>query len=191
MAASNYTAVFDACVLYPAPLRSFLMYLALSGQFQARWTNEIHEEWIRNLLAKRQDLSLEQLEKVRKLMNQHVPGCLVNGYQPLINGIELPDPDDRHVVAAAIHTRAEVIVTFNLKDFPDNILSQYNLKAIHPDDFITDLFDLDSSSAIRAAQRHRASLKSPPFTTDEYLNCLLKQRLPETVKKLSYYKTLI
>lgn len=152
------------------------MYLAFSGQFRARWTNEIHEEWIRNLLAKRQDLSREQLEKVRNLMNQHVLGCLVNGYQPLINSIELPDPGDRHIVATAIHTRAEVIITFNLKDFPDSILSQYNLKAIHPGDFITDLFDLDSSSVIRAAQRHRASLKSPPFTTDEYYlnNAFLK-----------------
>jgi hypothetical protein len=74
---SNYTVVFDACVMYPAPLRSLLMYLALSGQFRARWADDIHEEWIRNLLETRKDLTRSQLEKVKQLMNQHVPGAVI------------------------------------------------------------------------------------------------------------------
>ena len=74
---SNYTVIYDACVMYPAPLRSLLMYLALSGQFRARWSEAIHDEWIRNLLKNRPDLNQAQLEKVRSLMNRHVPGCLV------------------------------------------------------------------------------------------------------------------
>lgn len=181
---SNYTVIYDACVMYPAPLRSLLMYLALSGQFRARWSADIHDEWIRNLLKNRPDLTLEKLNKVRTLMDKHVPGCLVEGYENLIPAIELPDPDDRHVVAAAVQTRAEAIVTFNLKDFPDDVLAQYNLKAIHPDDFISDLLELNIGAAIDAVRKHRAGLTNPPFTADEYLDLLLKQRLPETVSKL-------
>ncbi|UUN15086.1 PIN domain-containing protein [Idiomarina loihiensis] len=190
MMSSSYTVIFDACVLYPAPLRSLLMYLALSGEFRARWTNDIHDEWIRNVLANRPDLTREQLENVRNLMDKHVPGAIVQNYHPLISSISLPDEDDRHVVAAAIQTRAEAIVTFNLKDFPDNQLSQYNLKAIHPDDFITDLMELNIVAVIQAVRHHRASLKNPPFTATQYLDCLLKQKLPEAVSRLSEFKAL-
>ena len=181
---SNYTVVYDACIMYPAPLRSLLMYLALSGEFRARWSDDIHEEWIRNLLAKRSDISRVQLEKVKKLMNQHMPGALVTGYESLIPAIELPDSNDRHVVAAAVQTRAEAIITFNLKDFPDTKLEPYNLRAIHPDDFIADLMGLNMSSVIQAVRTHRSSLKNPPFSADDYLDILLKQKLPETVSRL-------
>lgn len=181
---SNYTVIYDACVMYPAPLRSLLMYLALSGQFRARWSADIHDEWIRNLLKNRPDLNRSKLDRVRILMDKHVPGCLIEGYENLIPLIELPDPDDRHVVAAAVQTRAEAIVTFNLKDFPDDALAQYNLKAIHPDDFISDLLELNIAAAIGAVRQHRSGLKNPPFTADEYLDLLLRQRLPETVSRL-------
>lgn len=188
---SNYTVIYDACVMYPAPLRSLLMYLALSGQFRARWSEDIHREWIRNLLLNRPDLTKESLERVRMLMDSHVPGALVTGYEGLIPGINLPDLDDRHVVAAGIQTRAEAIVTFNLKDFPDSALEPYNLKAIHPDDFITDLMELNISAVLEAVRRHRGSLKRPPLTASDYLDCLLKQRLPETVSRLRQFELLI
>lgn len=188
---SNYTVVFDACVMYPAPLRSLLMYLALSGQFRARWTDDIHQEWMRNLLVNRPDLTKSSLERIRDLMDSHVPGALVSGYESLIPGIILPDPDDRHVVSAAVQTRAEAIVTFNLKDFPEESLEPYNLRAIHPDDFITDLMGLNTSAVLEATRRHRASLKNPPFTAQDYLDCLLKQRLPETVSRLRPFELLL
>lgn len=189
---SGYTVVFDACVLYPAPLRSFLMYLAAGGQFRARWSEDIHEEWIRNVLLNRPELSRTQLERVRALMDRHVPDALVTGYQSLVESIRrLPDEDDRHVVAAAIVTQAEGIVTFNLRDFPDEVLSVWNLRAIHPDSFITDLTDLDITTVIDAARRQRASLLSPPFTPDEFFDCLLRQQLPETVSRLRPLAALI
>lgn len=189
---SGYTVVFDACVLYPAPLRSFLMYLAAGGQFRARWSEDIHEEWIRNVLLNRTELNRAQLERVRALMDRHVPDALVTGYQSLIESIRgLPDEDDRHVVAAAIVAQAEGIVTFNLRDFPDEVLSLWNLRAIHPDSFITDLTDLNITVVIDAARRQRASLLSPPFTPDEYLDCLLRQQLPETVSRLRPLAALI
>ena len=188
---SNYTVIFDACVLYPAPLRSFLMYLALTGQFRARWSNDIHDEWIRNLLKQRNDIHPDKLARVRELMNAHVPGCLVEDYESLIPSISLPDVDDRHVVAAAIQTRAEAIITFNLKDFPDTALAPYNMRALHPDDFIMDLCDLNLATVLQAAQRHRASLKHPTLTAEEYLESLLRQKLPQTVSRLKPLHTAI
>lgn len=189
---SGYNVIFDACVLYPAPLRSFLMYLAAGGQFRARWTEDIHEEWIRNVLLNRTELNLAQLQRVRALMDRHVPDALVTGYQSLTDSIRgLPDKDDRHVVAAAIVARAEGIVTFNLKDFPDDVLATWNLRAIHPDSFITDLTELDIPLVLDAARRQRASLKSPPFTPDEFLDCLLRQQLPETFSRLRPLTALI
>jgi len=74
---ANFTAIYDSCVLYPAPLRDLLMWLALSDLFRARWSNDIHEEWIRNLLEDRPDLTRERLERTRGKMNSHIRGCLV------------------------------------------------------------------------------------------------------------------
>jgi hypothetical protein len=101
MTHSQFTVVYDACVLYPAPLRDFLMWLGLSGQFRARWSAQIHNEWKRNLLANRSDLTGEQLDRTSALMDKAIPDGLVTGYEPLIEGLTLPDADDRHVLAAA------------------------------------------------------------------------------------------
>ncbi len=99
---ANFTAVFDACVLYPAPLRDLLMSVALTEQFHARWTSEIHDEWVKNLLKQREDLTEAKLQRTVELMNAAVPDCLVENYEGYIDSLELPDLDDRHVLAAAI-----------------------------------------------------------------------------------------
>jgi predicted nucleic acid-binding protein len=108
---ATFTALLDANVLYPARLRDLLIRLALGKRFRARWTVQIQDEWIRNLLASRGDLRPEQLERTRLLMEQAIPDVLVSGYEGLIPGLTLPDPDDRHVLAAAIRCQAGVIVT--------------------------------------------------------------------------------
>src|SRR5580700_413996 len=110
-------AILDACVLYPAPLRDFFMRLAVK-LYQPKWTDTIHEEWIESILANRPDLTRAQLTRTRELMNQHGGACIVSGYESLISNLELPDPNDRHVLAAAIAAPARIIVTFNLSDFP-------------------------------------------------------------------------
>jgi predicted nucleic acid-binding protein len=186
-----FTALYDACVLYPAPLRDFLMQLALADRFRAKWTDAIHDEWIRNVLKQRPDLKPEQLQRTRELMNANVRDCLVEGYEPLIAGIALPDADDRHVLAAAIHARADVIVTFNLKDFPAATLKPYGLEAQHPDEFICHLIDLAPEAVTLAAQKCRARLKSPPKNTEEYLGILSVQQLPQTVAFLRQMDGLI
>jgi len=159
---SHFTVIYDACVLYPAPLRSFLMYLAVTDLYHARWTNDIHEEWMRNVVQDHADISREQVERIRDLMNAHIRDCLVTGYEPLISGLALPDPDDRHVLAAAILCGADVILTFNLKDFPRDALNRYGIEAQHPDEFLTYQLDLAPNVVCAAAKRHRGSMKNPP-----------------------------
>ena len=108
---ARFTAFFDANVLYPAELRNLLMHLALAGIFRATWSNAVHHEWIESLLRNRPDLNRQQLNRTRKLMDEATLDSLVTGYEHLIPALKLPDENDRHVLAAAIHTKAKVIVT--------------------------------------------------------------------------------
>ena len=181
---ANLKVVYDASVLYPAPLRDFLMWLALTDLFKARWTEQIHDEWMRNVLKNRPELTLAQLTRTRNLMNIHVQDSLVTGYEFLIPTLTLPDSEDRHVLAAAIHAQADLIVTFNLKDFPSSILSTHKLEAIHPDEFILELIDMDWVAVIQAAEKQRSNLLNPPKTRDEYLQTLTNQGLAQTAQAL-------
>jgi predicted nucleic acid-binding protein len=188
---SNFTAVYDACVLYSASLRDLLMHLALSDLFRAKWTEAIHEEWIRGVLKQRPDLKQQQLGRTRALMNAHVRDCLVTNYQELIPAITLPDSDDRHVLAAAIRSGADVIVTYNLSDFPANLLAKWGIEAQHPDRFIMHLLDLAPSVVCAAVQRQRRNLKNPPKTVDELLEAFGRQSLPQTVAALRKFAELL
>ena len=181
MQATGLIVVYDACVLYPAPLRDFLMWLALTDLFQAKWTDKIHEEWMNNVLKNRPDLTYKQLERTKQLMNQNVRDCLVTGYEQLIDELELPDADDRHVLAAAIKSDAEVIVTFNLKDFPSEYIGRYGIKAQHPDDFILNLINLNSELVCQAFKNQLTTLKNPPMTSDQLLDILIKQQLTKSM----------
>ncbi|MBS3951891.1 PIN domain-containing protein [Methylicorpusculum oleiharenae] len=185
---TSFSVVYDACVLYPAPLRDLLMHLSLTDLYRAKWTAEIHEEWIRNVLTVRQDLTREQLERTRKLMDTSARDCLVTGYEFLIPTLTLPDQNDRHVLAAAIRSQSSVILTFNLKDFPETELEKYDVEAQHPDEFISDLIDLNAARVLAAIAKHRQSLKHPPKTSKEYLDTLLQQGLPETVSQLRQWE---
>ncbi|MFJ2494485.1 PIN domain-containing protein [Pseudomonas iridis] len=188
---SSFTAVYDACVLYPAPLRDFLMWLALSGRFRARWTKEIHCEWKRNLLKNRTDLTMEQLDRTSDLMDRAIPEACVIDYEDLVTGLTLPDRDDRHVLAAAIRCGAGVIVTFNLKDFPDELLAPFGIEAQHPDEFVENLFHLDPSAVVAAAQRQRQQLKNPVMDIDSFLNLLQRQGLSRSVQELASYRAIL
>jgi len=181
---STFAAFYDANVLYPAELRSFLMHLALTGLFRAKWSAAVHEEWISNLLRKRPDLTREKLERTRMLMDKHATDALVTGYEDLIPGLHLPDPNDRHVLAAAIRGGAEVIVTLNLKDFPASIIGPLGVEARHPDEFILRLLDMAEGTVADAARTHRLSMKNPPKSPADYLETLERQGLRQTVSVL-------
>jgi hypothetical protein len=114
-------------------------------------------------------------------MDKALPDALVTGYQHLIDSIELPDRDDRHVLAAAIHCRASVIVTLNLGDFPAQALSKFSIEAQHPDDFVLALLESFPDIVADAARTHRMSLKNPAKTPDEYLTELNAQGVGKTV----------
>ncbi len=188
---SQFTVVFDACVLYPATLRNILLQLATTGLFRARWSDSIHEEWTRNLAQNRQDISLKKLEHLRDLINKAVPDCLVTGFEPLIENLELPDTNDRHVLAAAIRCHAAIIVTANLRDFPDNLLKPFGVRAQHPDDFIASLIDLNESVVCQAVHAMRHRLIKPRQTTSELLHLLQSQGLTTTAAKLRPFSELL
>jgi len=118
MESSRPTVVYDANVLYPAQLRDFLMWVAVNKLVEAHWTEAIQHEWMRNLLADRDDLTEEQLGYTRRQMERALPGACAKGHSDWIEDLTLPDPSDRHVLAAAIHVNADAHVTFTLDDFP-------------------------------------------------------------------------
>ncbi len=188
---ATFTVIYDACVLYPAPLRDLFMRLAMTGLVRARWTNHIHDEWIRNVLVNRPDLDARQLQRTRELMDAHTLDCLVTGYEKLIPGLSLPDRNDRHVLAAAIRANANAIITFNLKDFPSPALDEYGIEAQHPDEFVTHLIDLDFRLVCEAIRRQRQSLKNPARSASELLDTLRVIGLSQSVLKLREFVVLL
>lgn len=185
------TAVLDACILYSAPLRDLMLWLALEDVYNARWTNKIHDEWISNLLANRKDLRPEQLEKTRTNMNAHIRDCLVSGYEHLIDDLTLPDQNDSHVLAAAIKSKSSTIVTFNQKDFPIEYLRQYQIKTQHPDYFIAEILDTNPISVCKAITSVHATLRNPAISIAQLLRTYEKLNLCVTVQKLTAMKHLL
>jgi predicted nucleic acid-binding protein len=163
-----FVVLYDACVLYPAPLRDLLIRVARTGVVRARWSTAILDECFSNILEQRPDLSAAQLTRTRELMVRAIPDCTVESFDDLIAGLSLPDPDDRHVLAAAIRAGAQTIVTFNLKDFPAERLASYGVEAQHPDDFVFDLLDLAPGAVLSAVNAQLAALKNPPQTIGSY-----------------------
>lgn len=188
---ANFTAVFDACVLYPAPLRDLLLSVALTDQFRAKWTRDIQEEWIHNLIQDRPDLDEVALRRTAEMMCRAVPDCLVEGYRAIIPGLELPDEDDRHVLAAAIRCQADVIVTFNIRDFPEQTLAPYEIDVQTPDIFLSHLFTLNEALFCGAVRDLRERLTNPSKSIDELLETFFRQGLPLTVNKLKEVSSLL
>jgi predicted nucleic acid-binding protein len=151
----TFTVVYDANVLYPNTLRDLLIRIAQSGTVQAKWTNAILDEMLAALRRSRPDIPAGKLERLRDLMNKAVRDCLVTGHEPLIEGLKLPDPDDRHVLAAAIKAGAQVIVTRNLKDFPESDLQPWDIEAKSPDAFVLDQVTSTSGRWPRPSGRSR------------------------------------
>lgn len=180
----KFTVVLDACVLYPAPIRDILLSLAAEGLFTAKWSDIIQDEWLRNLLKKRADLKKEQLNQTIKAMNQAFPDANVENFEELIPSIKLKDKDDRHVVACAIRCNADLIVTFNIKDFPMKELSKYDIEIQNPDELISNLIDINPKLACKAFNKMVKRLKNPKKTMDEVLTTLKNCGLHKSIEKL-------
>jgi predicted nucleic acid-binding protein len=175
----NAAVVYDASILFSSSLRDLLVQLGVfairARLFRPRWTEQINDEWIRNIVLKYPDVNPLALERTRTLMNIAVRDCLVTGYEQLIEEIVLRDPDDRHVVAAAKKCEARIIVTFNLSDFAAVELRPHGLIAMHPDKFLSMLLEEHDDGAeisLAAAMTIQKRLRSPALTWNEYLSFL-------------------
>lgn len=176
--------VLDACVLYSAPLRDFMMHLSLLDVIEARWTDLIHEEWIRSVLRARPDLDRERLERTRRLMDENTRDSLVTGFEHLIPKLRLPDADDRHVLAAAIHCEADAIATFNLKDFSVKTARRYGVRVITPDELVSSVSDEFEEKICLAFRRQLQSLKNPPLRREDLLQIFSNIGLKRTAEGL-------
>lgn len=178
-----FTALYDASVLQPPAMRDVLVRLGQTGLFRACWTEEILDRVIDAVLCSRPDLQSDELARSRELMCSVVPDCLVAGYESLVEGLEVPDTDDRHIVAAAIRCSAQVIVTANLSGFPASALDPFNIEAQSPDQFVLDLVDL-APARVAAVVQQQSAATSGSRTVDELLDELSTVGLPRSVAAL-------
>ena len=178
------SALLDSCVVYPARLRDLLLSLAAAGLFRPLWSESINEEWMVSVHVNRPDLTRPQLEAARSAMDRAFPAASVSGFERLIPALSLPDPDDRHVLVAAVHAGTDLIVTVNLKDFPTAILAPHGIVAMHPDAFVEYLFDLDEIEAIAAVARMRRRLRAPPLNPDGFIDSIAQVGMPLTASRL-------
>ena len=178
------TALLDANVLYPAGLRDLLLRLADRYLYAPLWTADLHEEWMRSLLADRPDIPAGVLERTRSVMDEHFPDAIVTGYAALAASLDLPDPGDAHVLAAAIKGGADMIVTRNLRHFPSGHLAPHGLTVQHPDAFVADLFGADPETVLNAVRGHRAALRNPPRSPEEHIAALERLGLTRTASLL-------
>ena len=183
----NTAAVLDANVLYQAPLRDYLLHLAKLEVYDPVWTDAIQEEWLYNLLKARPDISRASPETTQQWMDKYFPRSKLKDYESIIESLSLPDPNDRHVLAAAIKRKAQIIVTANLKDFPGKILAPYNIRAEHPDDFVLACITREKENAVKALENQVKFLKNPPLSIEKVLENLRRCGLVKSVEKLRGY----
>lgn len=177
-------AVFDACILYPFHLRNIIVQAAVDRLVEARWTNEIHNEWIRNLTADTPTIPIDRLQTTRRLMNDALPGATISGYEDLVPTVNLPDPDDRHVVAAAIAAGASIILTWNLRDFPATALKKYGLRRQTPDAFLAGLYDEVPDLIVGSLANARRNLHKSRVSASDFIEILQHQGLTQLVTRL-------
>jgi predicted nucleic acid-binding protein len=169
--------IFDACILYPFHLRNIVVQIAVDRLVDARWSDEIHDEWIRNLVADVPGIPVERLQITSKLMNDALPHATVTGYRAHLEAITLPDPDDRHVVAAAITAGASVILTWNLRDFPTKELKKHGLVRQNPDAFLTALYDKAPDLTLASLANARRNLSKTRISAADFIDILKNQEL--------------
>jgi predicted nucleic acid-binding protein len=179
-----FVVVYDANALYGTTVRDLLIRIAQSELVQAKWTDKILGEMLDNLGRKRPDITGEKLGILRERMNGAIRDVLETDYEPLVEGLDLPDPDDRHVLAAAIKAGAEVIVTSNLRDFPAKYLARWDIEAKSPDAFVLDQMGISMPKVAGAIQQIVDSRTRPPQSVDEVLDELERAGLVDSVAAL-------
>jgi predicted nucleic acid-binding protein len=184
MAPDPVVAICDACTLYPFHQRNVLVQAAVDDLYRARWTDEIHDEWIRNLLANIPQIPPERLRQTRRLMETALPNARIAGFHHHIDRLNLPDPGDRHVVAAAIEAKASLILTWNLRDFPAAVLEAHGLACQTPDAFLVSLYDQTPQLVAASLANARRNLLKSGISTSGFLDILAARGLTGLAKRL-------
>ena len=186
---NRYAAIIDACVLGGGLKRNIILSLAEAGLFRPHWSERILDETEKAILAisKGSANSVRQRQAIERAFPEAIVHATTNAG---LSGL-LPDPDDEHVLAAAIAARCDTLVTDNLKDFPQAILDRWGVEVMSPDDFISNAMDLDHAVAIGALRNMRARLKDPKFTVSALVLKLEGQGLLQTADFLRAYENLI
>jgi predicted nucleic acid-binding protein len=181
---SHFTAVLDANVLHSQPLTSLLLELAEARLYRPAWSQDIHAEWRRSVLRARPEVDPDALDRRRAAMDAALPDASVSGYAPFIEVLTLPDPDDRHVLAVAVRAKAQVIVTFNERDFPAETLAGFDVVAQHPDVFLRHLVDLQPALVRARIEQMLQRWRLPPNTPETFIDALERAGLPDTASAL-------
>ena len=176
--------VCDANVFYSIVTTDLILSLGVAELIRPRWTAQIHEEWMRNLRENRPDLDPAKIERRRQRMDAAIDDCLIAGYEALIPQLHLPDPDDRHVLAAAIHGGASGILTYNRRHFPRRVVAPYKISVQHPDDLLLPLVQQCSTEVRETLEEMRARTTRPPLSQAQLLEKLANQHLPKFVAAL-------
>ncbi|MDA8000858.1 MAG: PIN domain-containing protein [Alphaproteobacteria bacterium] len=186
----RYTALLDANILYSNSLRDICLQLSRADVFQAKWTEDIHQEWMNARLKNDPRATQAKLARTRGKIDEETDG-LITGYEHLIPELDLPDPDDRHVLAAAIVGRCDAIITKDLRGFPGARLAPHRIAARHPDEFLLERLNLASAPFCMAIKEIRSRLINPSYSVEEYLSNLRKQGLAGTASALEKHAHLL
>ena len=188
MAFETSVAVYDACVLYPFHLRNIVVQVAVDHLVEARWTEEIHDEWIRNLAVTSPAIPIERLQITRRLMNDALPTATVSWYEDHVAAINLPDPGDRHVVAAGIAARASIILTWNLRHFPAKELKKFGLRKETPDAFLANLYDEMPDLIVASLANARRNLSKSHVSALDFIHMLSNQKLIRLAARVAKHR---
>lgn len=178
-----FIVVYDANTLYGNTVRDLHIRIARAGLVQAKWTNEIVDEMLAARRRNHPDVEPEKLERLKQLINDAVPDCLVTGYESLIGGLTLADMDDRHVLAAAIKAGAQVIVTAD-RGFTPEVLEPWGIEAKSPDNFVLDQISIDARIVYSCVVEIASSRSRPPQTVEDVLTQLERDGLVQSAAAL-------
>lgn len=179
-----FPAFFDTCVLYGSRLSDVILRLADRGAFRPLWSEDVLEELERNLVKNGEDPAL--VHKRITTMTTYFTDAIVEGYHHLIDGMQC-DPKDRHVLAAAVRANAEVLVTFNLKDFPPASTAPFDVEVVHPDEFLLDQLDLFPGPVVAVLERLVDVYEHPPVSMDGLLRSLAQAGVPKFANEVERY----
>lgn len=174
----SFPAFFDTNVLYGALLSDYMLELADRGLFRPLWSRDMLFELAKNLVKNGE--APELVEKRVGTMEQYFADAMVTGYDDLVPTMT-NDQKDRHILAAAVRGGAEVLVTFNTKDFPVESVERFELEVVHPDDFLLDQLDLYYAPTLRALVELVEGYESPAMTVDDVLLALTRAGVPKFV----------